>query len=139
MSTRVISVAILLAAMVGCSYIYGPVKEVDAYTTVKEPLFDEMQRVVKAEPNEAGVEKARKLWESKKADLKAKYDAIQAAPQGKNSDWQGVYFKSQERTRNILDAMVTDVSGNYSNPSAESTKAKMQDLQKDVETTLRLR
>lgn len=136
---RTLSILLFSLTIIGCGFVYGPVKEVDAYVAVKEPLFDEMQKVVKADPTEAGVEKARKLWDGKKADLKAKYDAIQAAPQGKNSDWQAVYFKSQSRTREILDAMVVDVGANYSNPNSEAAKSKMKELQKEVETTLNLR
>ena len=137
MRTRNFSVAVLLTALVGCSYIYGPVKEVDAYIAVKEPLFEEMGKIIKADPTDAGVDKAVKLWESKKADLKAKYDAIQAAPQGKNSDWQGVYFRSQERTRSELDAMSTTLAANFD--TTETAKSKFKALQKEIETTLRLR
>lgn len=137
MRTRTFSVAILLTALVGCSYIYGPVKEVDAYIAVKEPLFEEMGKIIKADPTDAGVDKAVKLWESKKADLKAKYDEIQAAPQGKNSDWQSVYFRSQERTQSELDAMSTTLAANFD--TTENAKSKFKALQKEIETTLRLR
>jgi hypothetical protein len=135
MRTRVFSVAIILAALFGCSYIYGPVKEVDAYIAVKEPTFEEMGKIIKAEPTEAGVDKAVKLWESKKTDLKAKFDAIQAAPQGKNSDWQLLYFKSQDRTKEELRAMETGLS--MSN-APETAKSKFKALQKEIDTTLRL-
>lgn len=135
MRKRVFSVAIILSALFGCSYIYGPVKEVDAYIAVKEPTFEEMGKIIKAEPTEAGVDKAVKLWDSKKTDLKAKFDAIHAAPQGKNVDWQLLYFKSQDRTKEELNTMDSGLS--VSN-APETAKSKFKALQKDIVSTLRL-
>lgn len=136
MGKRVFLISILLASVVSCGFIYGPVKEVDAYIAVKEPAFEEMSKIIKAEPNEAGVDKAVKLWESKKSDLKAKLDATNAAPQGMNADWQGLYFKSQNRTREDLRGMVSQLS--MSN-AAETAKSKFTVLQKEIETSLYLK
>lgn len=135
MRKRVFPVAIILAALFGCSYIYGPVKEVDAYIAVKEPTFEEMGKIIKAEPTEAGVDKAVKLWDSKKADLKAKFDAINAAPQGMNVDWQLLYFKSQDRTKEELRTMDLGLS---TSDAPETAKSKFKALQKEIDSTLRL-
>ena len=134
MKKRVFSVAVILAAVVGCSYIYGPVKEVDAYIAVKEPAFEEMGKIIKAEPTEAGVDKAVKLWDSKKADLKAKLDAIHAARQGMNVGWQLLYFKSQDRTKEELRTMDLGLSVS---DAPETAKSKLK-LAKDIVSTLRL-
>lgn len=130
--TTIAILATCLTAL-SCGRIYGPVKEVEAYSSAKEPVFDDMTKAVMDDPTVTGVDKASKLWEGKKADLKAKRDAIDSAPQGFNSDWQSVYFKSQDRTRTQLRTMSTAVI------SDDAASAKFKTLESDVETTLKLK
>jgi hypothetical protein len=88
---------------------------------------------VAADSTEAGVDKIQKLWDSKKADLKAKRDAIDAAPQGKNADWQSLLMKINGRTRERLDAIQVELG--YDSPG----HVKFKTVRSDVETTLKLK
>ncbi|HVF46234.1 MAG TPA: hypothetical protein VNA17_01570, partial [Pyrinomonadaceae bacterium] len=105
---------------------------VEAYGAAIEPFMAELSKTVAADPTEAGIEKAAKLWESKKADLKGKLDAIDAAPQGKNADWRSLQMKINSRTREHLDGISVKVGGS----PAES---KFKQLRQDIDTTLKLK
>ena len=133
MRFRVLSMVLLAMAIAGCAYIQGPIKEVEAYGAAIEPFMEELSKTVAADPSEAGVEKAAKLWESKKADLKAKRDAIDTAPQGKNADWLSLLFKINGRTKEYLRGVETSVSG-YESPG----HLKFRQLRTDIEKTLKL-
>lgn len=86
----------------GCGRIHGPVEEVKAFADEKEDVISEMGKKLEANPTEAGVDEARKLFEAKKDTLKAKKEAIKAAPQGFNVDWQSMLMKTESRHEEML-------------------------------------
>ena len=132
---RPLLVLFVSLTIIGCGYVYGPVKEVEAFGNAVEPFMEELQKTVAADPSVAGVNKAAKLWDSKKADLKAKRDAIDAAPQGKNSDWQGLFFKILDRSNKYLDNIQQDPKLGYESDAY----MKFKELRKDIETSLKLK
>jgi hypothetical protein len=54
----------------------GPVKELDDYISAHEEIIQQMDKKIEANPTKAGVDEARKVYESKKDDLKAKCAAV---------------------------------------------------------------
>ena len=54
----------------------GPVKELDDYLNLRDEIVLQMDKKIEANPNKAGVDEARKVYESKKDDLKAKCGAL---------------------------------------------------------------
>jgi hypothetical protein len=59
-------------ASVGCR---GSVEATKAYLDEKNTLLVQISKTLEANPSEAGVDEARKMFEAKKGDLKAKYEA----------------------------------------------------------------
>lgn len=59
--------------LLGCG---GPVKELDDYINLHEEIILQMDKKIEANPTKAGVEEARKVFESKKDELKAKCAAL---------------------------------------------------------------
>src|SRR5688500_16909315 len=57
---------------VGCR---GSVEATKAYLDEKDNLLMQISKTLEANPSEAGVDEARKMFEAKKGDLKAKYEA----------------------------------------------------------------
>ncbi|MGB7203672.1 MAG: hypothetical protein WBD16_15610 [Pyrinomonadaceae bacterium] len=67
-------------AFAGCGYVYGPVKESEAFANDKADVIEQMIKKIQASPTVAGVDEARKIFEAKKAGLIARRDAIKASP-----------------------------------------------------------
>ena len=137
MRLRVISIVALSLAIVGCAYIQGPIKEVEAYGAAIEPFMQELTKTIADDSSAGGVDKVAKLWESKKADLKAKRDAIDAAPQGKNADWMSLLFKINGRIKEYLSGIegsVIAAPGGYDSPGHQ----KFKQVRTDIEKTLKL-
>jgi hypothetical protein len=78
-----------------CGRIYGPVEEVKALMEAKDAVILQISKQLDADPTEVGVDEARKAFEAKKGDLKAKRDAINAAPRGMNGDWLSMLSQSE--------------------------------------------
>jgi len=57
-------------------------KEVNTFITERGQVLGQMLDKIDASPNQAGIDEARKIFDARKADLKAKWDAI---PRGKLS------------------------------------------------------
>lgn len=64
-------------ALAGCGNSHSA--EVKAFLDERSEVAAQMATKVEASPNEAGVGEARKIFESKKADLVAKRDALKKA------------------------------------------------------------
>ncbi len=73
----------------------GPVKELDDYIAAHEEIILQMDKKIEANPTKAGVDEARKVYESKKDDLKAKCSAVSAKK------------LSSDQTQKMLDSAVT--------------------------------
>lgn len=51
-------------------------KEVNTFITERSEVLGQMLDKIDASPNQAGIDEARKIFDARKADLKAKWDAI---------------------------------------------------------------
>lgn len=91
--------------LVGCGRIHGPVEQVKALADEKESVITQMGKKLEATPTEAGVDEARKIFEGKKDSLKAKNEAIKAAPQGFNADWRSLKMSLDARHSEMLGAI----------------------------------
>jgi len=77
MKTRAIFLCLVVSlTLVACK---GHIKEVEEAIKIKEEVIVEIGKKIDANPTEAGVDEARKVFESRKAELKAKSDASTAA------------------------------------------------------------
>ena len=87
---------------VGCR---GSVEATKAYLDEKDNLLMQISKTLEANPSEAGVDEARKMFEAKKGDLKAKQEASKQ--------------ESGESTRMIIEAgstrnnILLEISGNF--------------------------
>jgi hypothetical protein len=76
-------VLVFCLALTACS---GPVKEVNDFANAKDEVILEMGKKIEANPTEAGVDEARKVFESKKEDLKAKSAVVRDKVKGSHGD-----------------------------------------------------
>lgn len=90
----------------GCGRIYGPVEEAKAYVNDKEDVILQIGKKLEANPTEAGVDEARKIFDSRKGALKAAWQAISDKPQGFNSDWLTMVFDSKVKHDKMLQEIV---------------------------------
>jgi predicted small lipoprotein YifL len=132
----------LCLTLVGCGRIHGPVEEVKALMKAKDEALRQISKKLEAAPNAAGVDEARKVFEARRADLKAKRDAMDAKPRGMNSDWMTMWFESNARDAKMWQAMkvkfATDCSY-VARPSADecsSAEKELSALEKDFKTTV---
>jgi hypothetical protein len=117
---------------IGCGRIYGPVEEVKAFADEKEDVISQMGKKLEANPTEAGVDEARKVFEAKKDSLKAKKEAIKAAPQGFNVDWRSLLMKTESRH----DEMLRDIGIKFHVAcGSEQCEKKWKALEKDFNET----
>ncbi|HKP36817.1 MAG TPA: hypothetical protein VJT71_08155 [Pyrinomonadaceae bacterium] len=123
--TSVFSLALCLL-FIGCGTIYGPVKEAQAFADEKEDVISQMAKTLAANPTEAGVGEARKIFEAKKDSLKAKREAIKSAPQGKNNDWYNQLMRTEARHEEMLRDIGTKLS-----VACRECEAKWKALEKD--------
>ena len=82
----------IFSALLACG---GPVKELDDYISVQEETILQMDKKIEANPTKAGVDEARKVYESKKDDIKAKCAAVTAKK------------LSGDQTQRMMDSAVT--------------------------------
>lgn len=71
-ATMLLLVLGICLASVGCR---GSVEATKAYLDEKNNLLLQISKTLEANPSEAGVDEARKIFEAKRGDLKAKYEA----------------------------------------------------------------
>jgi hypothetical protein len=113
-----------------CSKLNGPVKELDAFIAAKDEVLSAWAKELDTNPTESGVDNMRKTFESKKADLIAKREALQK--QGVSGDSLNRLLDSEEMDRKMLDGMGAKLS---SAPSAASEKFRA--LRRDYETAVK--
>ena len=101
-------------ALVACS---GPVKELDDYLNLKDEIILEMGKKIEANPTEAGVGEARKVYESKKDELKSKCAAL-----------SGKKLNSDQTTR-MIESAVTN------NKMLDLIKSKIKDINASLKFT----
>jgi hypothetical protein len=71
-ATMLLLVLGICLASVGCR---GSVEATKAYLDERDNLLVQISKTLEANPSEAGVDEARKMFEAKKGDLKAKQEA----------------------------------------------------------------
>ena len=111
----------------------GPVAEVNAFADEKEEVLSQMGKKLEANPSEAGVDEARKVFEAKKDSLKAKKEAIKAANEGFNKDWRSLLLKTEMCHKEMLFAMSVKFTVACSSDSCEN---KWKALEKDFSETV---
>lgn len=137
-----LSVLALGLTLVGCGRIHGPVEEAKALMEAKREVLDQLGKKLEAAPNAAGVAEARKAFEAKRAELKAKRDAIDAKPGGMNSDWMSMLFESNARDAEMWQAMQVKFAAacmpaaSASADECSTAKKDLSALEKDFKTTV---
>lgn len=115
MKTVVLFVVVsICTALLACG---GPVKELDDYISVHEETILQMDKKIEANPTKAGVDEARKVYESKKDDIKAKCAAVSAKK------------LSGDQTQRMLDSAVTR------GKMLEKVKDRIKDIDASLEFT----
>jgi hypothetical protein len=122
--------------LISCGRIYGPVEEAKGFADEKEEVLTQMSKTLETNPTEAGVDEARKIFEAHKGSLKAKRDAIKAAPQGMNSDWSTFLSKTEARHDEMLNAIDTKFSVACWKVECSPAKEKLSALEKDFKETV---
>jgi tRNA A37 threonylcarbamoyladenosine dehydratase len=114
--------------------VYGPVELAKAFAEEKEEVITEMGKRLEANPTEAGVDEARKVFEAKKDSLRAKRNAIKTSPQGFNVDWQTVLSETEHRHEQMMDAIGIKLSiACHSDQCDEKWKALAKDFKETVD------
>jgi hypothetical protein len=126
-------VAVCFVSLTACGRIYGPVEQSKALMEARDDIISHWSKSIKENPTESGIDEARKYFDSKKADITVKRDAVQSAPQGMNSDWRTNLFTHEIRTNKELDAIETYVMGGPAYTSADKFKT----LRKEFEAIYR--
>ncbi len=131
-NTSLLLVMALSLIFIGCGVIHGPAEEVRAFADEKEDVISQMGKRLEANPTAAGVDDATKVFEAKKDSLKGKKEAIKAASQGFNKDWQSLLMKTEARHEEMLsDIGVRFTVACYS----DQCRNKWQTLEKDFKDT----
>ena len=89
-------IVVFCLSLVGCSKD----AEVNAFIAENHSLIEDIVKKVDANPTETGVDEAQKAFDAKKADLKAKWDAIKEA--------RG-FQVSADSTKKLNDSMTADM------------------------------
>lgn len=100
-------VSVLCLTLVGCGRVYGPVEEVKALMSEKDDVLLHISKKLEANPTKVGVDEARKVFEAKKGDLRAKRDEINAKSGGMNYDWKTTLDASEVGNDKVFDAMIS--------------------------------
>jgi hypothetical protein len=81
-ATMLLLVLGICLTSVGCR---GSAEATKAYLDERDNLLVQISKTLEANPSEAGVDEARKMFEAKKGDLKAKYEATKQESGGSES------------------------------------------------------
>jgi hypothetical protein len=125
-------------ASVGCLK-RGHSKEVNTFISERGEVLGQMLDKIDASPNEAGINEARKIFDARKADLKAKRDAM---PRGTNlsSDDLLELVKSDNFNLNLwiaLDQKIREKNDKLGFAEKEALVNKAGELEKDFDSTFK--
>ena len=132
---RIALLSLLIAVCtfsIACGRVYGPVEQATALMEAKDEMVNKWGKIIDVDPKESGVAEARKVFDSAKADLVAKRDAVVKAPQGINSDWSTNFSRHDGRVKEAISAIQIKI-GVGGDPVA---KDKFTALQKEFETAV---
>lgn len=126
-------VALFCLSLVGCSKD----AEINSFLTEWDAVTNEIVQKIDADPSSAGVEDAQKIWNEKKADLKAKWDKIKDARGFQVSkDMQKKMEESAQKNVSVLTAVM---SKNMVKLARDKDAAdKFKNLMEDYGTTFKL-
>lgn len=127
----IIGVLAFCLQLTGCGLIYGPVKEVEALINEKDEVLLLMGRKIGADPTEAGVNEARKIFEERKGGLKAKSEAIKDKSKGISGDWLTNLMESEVHDNEMLNLMRKELG------ASEAAGKTFSELRKDFEDAVR--
>jgi len=128
-----LSLAISCLLLAGCAKIWGPTAELDALIKEKDDCISEINKKLEASPNEAGVDEARKVFESHKASFEAKAKVLSDAPRGMNGDWISKMAASESADMKIFEAMWLKF-GTSCKGDCSAAQKKLKDLESDFKT-----
>lgn len=103
-------VLVFSLALVACS---SGAKEVDDYIKLREEIILEMGKKIEANPTVAGVDEARKVYESKKDAMKTSCDAVSS--QKLSSDQTTKFINSSatfQQMFELIESKIKDVDAN---------------------------
>jgi len=104
-TTSLLFALLFCLAVIGCGRVYGPVKQVEALIEEKDAVLSEISKKLEQSPSVAGVAAAQKILDAKEDSLKAKKKAIKDAPQGMNTDWQSLLWRSEDHDKAMFEQM----------------------------------
>jgi hypothetical protein len=122
--------------LLGCGRIYGPVEEAKALADDKEDVLTQISKALEANPTDAGVDAARKIFDARKAGLKAKRDAVKTAPQGINADWSTFLNKTEARHDEMLSAITIKFGSTCFQVECTPAKDKLKALGTEFKETV---
>jgi hypothetical protein len=130
----IVTLLVLVTCLVnvGCR---GPVNEVKAFLNEKDDVLVQIANKLEANPTEAGVDEARKIFESKKGDLKAKAEALRGKHLERYGDLTVMMLESAANDGKIFNEISVKFSVACMNAvsfaQCESAKKKLSTLEKD--------
>jgi hypothetical protein len=83
------AISLLFLISAGCSND----AELKTFINERSDLVTKMATIIDANPTSAGIDEAQKLFDSKKAELQAKYEVVNQSK--KSSDGLSMWFKSK--------------------------------------------
>jgi hypothetical protein len=120
----------VLAFCLASAACRGPVAEVKAFLDAKDDALVQMAKKIEANPTAAGVDEARKVFEARKGDLKAKRDALDEQHLEKYGDLTSMMLNSAVTDMKMFDAMRAKI------PDYD-TGQKVSALEKDFKAVVR--
>lgn len=123
-------VVLSVFAMLLLSSCRGSTKELDAFIAAKDEVVSAWAKEADTNPTEAGVDNMRKTFESKKADLIAKREAVEKA--GVSGKSLNRLLDSESMDRNMIDAI-----GSKFALAPSGVKEKFRALAKDYEAAVK--
>jgi ribosomal protein L9 len=135
----IVSLLIVISCLVliGCR---GPVGEVKAFLNEKDEVLLQIAKTLETNPTEAGVDEARKAFEAKKADLKAKSAALKEKHLEKYGDLTTIMLDSAANdSKMFMDITVqfaVACTKKQSFDQCELAKEKLSALEKDFKAAV---
>lgn len=104
-TTWIFCILIMFVLFAGCSYLNGPAKELEALNAAKDEVLTQWAKIIDKEASEASIDEARKVFDSKKANIIAKRQALNSAPRGMNGDWLTKWMDAKASDEKVISAM----------------------------------
>jgi hypothetical protein len=127
---KTMTLLMVMAFCLASAACRGPVAEVKAFLDAKDDVLLQMAQKIEANPTEAGINEARKVFEARKGDLKAKRDALDQLQLEKYGDLTSMKINSAANDMKMFEAMRLKVS-DY------ETGRKVSALEKDFKEVVR--